>query len=102
MNVTPVECVEHVTPTAKDFQRHSGLTLTFNYASAQDQVDSNLLIFLHGLGDTAQPFFQLGKQLQKTLPQTAIMSIQAPLRVPLLEEEAWMWWESFDSLGERT
>lgn len=101
MNVTPVERVERVTPTEKGFERQSGFRLAFKYASARDKVDSNLLLFLHGLGDTARPFFELGTQLQQTLPQSAILSIQAPMRVPLLEEEAWMWWESFDSLGER-
>jgi len=101
MNVTPVKCGDRLAPTAKGFELHSGHHLTFKYASARDNVDTNLLILLHGLGDTALPFFELGKELQQTLPQTAILSIQAPMRVPLLEEEAWMWWESFDCLGER-
>lgn len=72
------------------------------YKPAPCGIDSNLLLLLHGLGDTADPFFSLGQRLQQTLPQTAVLSVQAPLRVPLLEEEAWMWYDSFDALGEGT
>ncbi|GAA6053617.1 hypothetical protein JCM3770_001557 [Rhodotorula araucariae] len=72
--------------------------LRAHYAPASDGADCNLVILLHGLGDTAAPFFALGKSLN--LPQTAVLSLQAPDRVPLLEEEAWQWWDSFDSLGE--
>lgn len=50
-------------------------------------------------GDTAAPFAQLGHSLN--LPQTAILSLQGPERVPLLEEEAYQWWDSFTELGER-
>lgn len=49
-------------------------------------------------GDTSAPFARLGQQLN--LPQTAVLSLQAPERVPLLEEEAYQWWDSFDALGE--
>ncbi|GAA5916619.1 alpha/beta hydrolase [Sporobolomyces salmoneus] len=72
--------------------------LEFGYSPSPDGVDSNLLIFFHGLGDTFKPFAQLGKSLN--LPQTAILSLQAPTQVPLLEEPAFQWWESFDPLGE--
>ena len=77
-----------------------GTQLEIQYAGAPSGVDANLLVLLHGLGDTSKPFFRLGEQLQRTLPQTAILSVQAPIRVPLLDEDAWMWWDSFDSLGE--
>jgi len=50
-------------------------------------------------GDTAAPFAHLGKSLN--LPQTAILSLKAPERIPLLEEEAYAWWDSFDEMGER-
>lgn len=46
-----------------------------------------------------QPFAKLGKSLN--LPQTSVLSLQAPLRVPLLDEDAFMWYPSFDNLGER-
>ncbi|GAA5995983.1 alpha/beta hydrolase [Rhodotorula paludigena] len=69
-----------------------------DYSPSRDGVDANLVILLHGLGDTSTPFARLGQQLN--LPQTAVLSLQAPERVPLLEEEAYQWWDSFDALGE--
>ncbi|GAA5837236.1 hypothetical protein JCM11251_004942 [Rhodosporidiobolus azoricus] len=70
----------------------------FQYSPSRDGTDSNLFILFHGLGDTCQPFFQLGQSLN--LPQTAVLALQGPERVPLLEEDAWQWWESFTPLGE--
>ncbi|KAL8280142.1 hypothetical protein RQP46_007472 [Phenoliferia psychrophenolica] len=72
-------------------------SLSFSYSSAADR-DTNLLILFHGLGDTKAPFASLAKSLN--LPQTATLSLQGPQRVPLLEEEAYQWWHSFDELGE--
>ncbi|BGP34546.1 hypothetical protein JCM10296v2_006368 [Rhodotorula toruloides] len=69
-----------------------------DYSPSKDGVDANLLVLFHGLGDTAKPFAQLGQSLN--LPQTAVLSLQAPERIPLLEEEAYQWWDSFDPLGE--
>jgi len=40
----------------------------------------NVLILLHGLGDTNLPFTKLGQQL--CLPETACISLQAPLPLP--------------------
>ncbi len=74
--------------------------LHFQYAAAPDGADSNLLILLHGLGDNERSFFTLGQQLQRTLPQTAVLSLRAPMRVPLLEEESYSWWETFTPLAE--
>ncbi|KAF8589449.1 hypothetical protein K439DRAFT_1645068 [Ramaria rubella] len=68
------------------------------YHPSADGVDENLLILLHGLGDTHVPFSKLGKQLH--LPQTATLSLRAPEKVPYLYEEAYQWYESFDSFGE--
>jgi predicted esterase len=42
----------------------------------------NILILLHGLGDTNKSFSQLGKNLN--LPETACLSIQAPNPIPSL------------------
>ncbi|GAA6018798.1 hypothetical protein JCM8202_002236 [Rhodotorula sphaerocarpa] len=72
--------------------------LRYEYAASRDGIDANLLILFHGLGDTAKPFAQLGQSLN--LPQTAVLALQAPGRIPLLEEEAFQWWDSFDQLGE--
>lgn len=48
----------------------------FSYAESKDGKQANLLIMLHGLGDTCAPFFALGKQL--SLPATCVLSLQAP------------------------
>ncbi|EPQ27079.1 uncharacterized protein PFL1_05363 [Pseudozyma flocculosa PF-1] len=73
-----------------------------SYSPAPSGTESNLLLLFHGLGDTARPFATLGQSLQKTLPQTSILSVQASKRVPFLDqgEEAWMWWDTFDSFAE--
>ncbi|KAN0063716.1 hypothetical protein ACQY0O_003766 [Thecaphora frezii] len=78
------------------------LPTAFSYFPAPSSTESNLLILFHGLGDTQRPFATLGQSLQRTLPQTAVLSVQASKRVPFLDEgeEAWMWWDTFDSLGE--
>ena len=60
-----------------------GTQLEIQYAGAPSGVDANLLVLLHGLGDTSKPFFRLGEQLQRTLPQTAILSVQPPVGVSL-------------------
>lgn len=75
----------------------------FKYSPSPSRIDSNLIVFLHGLGDCHIPFFNLGKSLQKTLPQTAILALRAPTPIPLFAdsgEEAWCWWDSLDPLGQ--
>lgn len=74
----------------------AGRSLRFQYASSTESVDSNLLILLHGLGDTSRSLFALGQKLQKTLPQTAIMSLQGTEKIPLLPEEACCYWQCLD------
>ena len=56
--------------------RESAIPVQFSYTPSDDGVDENLLILLHGLGDTQVPFANLGKQLK--LPQTATMALRAP------------------------
>ncbi|KAE9405516.1 hypothetical protein BT96DRAFT_1015502 [Gymnopus androsaceus JB14] len=74
------------------------LSTPFFYAPSDDGTDENLLVFLHGLGDTHLPFAKLGRQLK--LPQTAVLALQAPEKIPFLYEEAYQWYTSFDPLGE--
>ncbi|KAI9474052.1 MAG: Phospholipase/Carboxylesterase-domain-containing protein [Benjaminiella poitrasii] len=71
------------------------IKLKFDYSPSQDGIDFNLLIFLHGLGDTKKPFFNLGKKLQ--LPQTAILSVQAPEEIPYMDG-CYQWFPSFNML----
>ncbi|BFZ59937.1 hypothetical protein YB2330_000959 [Saitoella coloradoensis] len=55
---------------------------------------TNLVIFLHGLGDSHLSFARLAHHLQ--LPETACVSIQGPKAVPMLEEGYWMWTEDIE------
>lgn len=74
--------------------------LTFSYESSPSGIDSNLLILLHGLGDTHLPFQSLGKKLATNLPQTATLSLRGGSPVPFLEEQGWGWWDVWDDLGQ--
>ncbi|POY76437.1 A/B superfamily hydrolase [Rhodotorula taiwanensis] len=96
LSVIPVQATaSHPAPQLQQVDRK----LRSEYSRPRDgNVESNLLILLHGLGDTAKPFAHLGQSLN--LPQTAVLALQAPARIPLLEEEAYQWWDSFDHLGE--
>ncbi|CEL55268.1 hypothetical protein RSOLAG1IB_01277 [Rhizoctonia solani AG-1 IB] len=87
-------------PRTKPRPARSGLGLEFVYSPSDDGVDENLLIVLHGLGDTMAPFVRMAKQLK--LPQTATLVLQAPDLIPFLEqgEEMYQWYTSFTSLGE--
>lgn len=73
----------------------------FQYRPSPTGVDSNLLLLFHGLGDNERNFLQLGERLQReVLPQTAVLSLRGPKGVPLLDEEAFTWWETFTELAE--
>ncbi|GLB44176.1 putative phospholipase Carboxylesterase [Lyophyllum shimeji] len=74
------------------------IPVPFSYFPSDDGTDENLLILLHGLGDTHTPFFKLGRQLK--LPQTAVLALRAPEKIPYLYEESYQWYNSFDQLGE--
>ena len=63
------------------------------FGCSSDGKDSNLLILLHGLGDTPQPYHQLG--LRMKLPQTCMLALAGPLQIPLLDGGR-AWFESFD------
>ncbi|CAE6537889.1 unnamed protein product [Rhizoctonia solani] len=78
----------------------SGIGLEFVYFPSDDGIDENILIVLHGLGDSMAPFVRMAKQLK--LPQTATLVLQAPELIPFLEEgeEMYQWYTSFTSLGE--
>ncbi|KAF9506885.1 hypothetical protein BS47DRAFT_1374025 [Hydnum rufescens UP504] len=82
----------------KPAPKRGGIPVEFSYSPSGDGIDENLLILLHGLGDTEIPFAKLGRQLR--LPQTATLSLRAPGRIPYLYEDAFQWYESFDQLGE--
>ncbi|KAF4318134.1 hypothetical protein G195_008515 [Phytophthora kernoviae 00238/432] len=56
----------------------------------------NVLVFLHGHGDSHEPFARLGTQM--ALPQTAVVSLRAPLELPFGLGFTWM--EDLDDQGD--
>ncbi|MCJ1324317.1 hypothetical protein MMC10_000979 [Thelotrema lepadinum] len=64
-------------PKVSDFD--SSLTLSIT-PPPSSQKSVNLLILLHGLGDSHEAFKQLGQQLN--LPETACISLQGPTPLP--------------------
>ncbi|KAL4787808.1 Alpha/Beta hydrolase protein [Aspergillus varians] len=75
-------------PTTSDFRSSLTFTLTPPPPSPQPQPQSqsqtrtppNILLLLHGIGDTHTPFTNLGTSL--ALPETTILTIQAPNPLP--------------------
>jgi len=65
-------------PVVADFP--STIELTITPPPALSPQLTNVLILLHGLGDTAASFTTLGKQL--SLPETTCISLQAPTPLP--------------------
>ncbi|KAF2125474.1 alpha/beta-hydrolase [Dothidotthia symphoricarpi CBS 119687] len=64
-------------PTKSDFPTSANLSITPPPAS---QPPTNVLILLHGLGDTNASFTKLGQQLN--LPEAACIALQAPTPLP--------------------
>ncbi|KAI9716176.1 MAG: hypothetical protein M1828_000459 [Chrysothrix sp. TS-e1954] len=64
-------------PARNDFP--DSVTLTIS-PPPTFQAPTNVLILLHGLGDSHVPFQKLGKQLN--LPETVTISLQAPTPLP--------------------
>lgn len=65
-------------PTVSDFP--SSLQLTITPPPTSSSQLANVLILLHGLGDTSASFTTLAKQL--SLPETTCISLQAPTPLP--------------------
>lgn len=59
----------------------TSLVLSITPPPALSSHTTNVLILLHGLGDTSVSFTSLGKQL--ALPETTCISLQAPTPLPL-------------------
>ncbi|KAG0052494.1 hypothetical protein BGZ83_002524 [Gryganskiella cystojenkinii] len=94
LHLTPAELGDS-SPYLKPTPLESATTLKFKFEHSHDGIDTNLLIFFHGLGDKIEPnFTQLAKSLN--LPQTATLCIQAPSAVPFLEEAGYQWFPSFN------
>lgn len=56
----------------------------------------NLLIFLHGRGDSHEGFARLGEQM--ALPQTAVLSLRAPRKLPFGLGSTWI--DDLDANGD--
>ncbi|KAF8060498.1 histidine--tRNA ligase [Scenedesmus sp. PABB004] len=67
------------------------------YLPSPDGVNANLLLLLHGLGDTPAAFTALARRM--ALPQTACLALSGPLRVPETHGGR-AWFESFEADGE--
>ncbi|TRM70175.1 hypothetical protein BD626DRAFT_476524 [Schizophyllum amplum] len=85
-------------PKVKPQPSSAKTSVPFTYFPSDDGTDENLLIILHGLGDTHVPFAHMGKQLK--LPQTAVLALRAPQQIPFMDAESYQWYPSFDPLGE--
>ncbi|KAF9691112.1 hypothetical protein EKO04_010806 [Ascochyta lentis] len=64
-------------PTSADFPSSVKLSVT---PAPSAQQPTNILVLLHGLGDTNASFTRLGQQLN--LPETACIAVQAPAPLP--------------------
>ncbi|KAI6041531.1 hypothetical protein EDC04DRAFT_1261814 [Pisolithus marmoratus] len=85
-------------PRRKPLPNSAKIPVPYSYTASDDGTDENLLILLHGLGDTHILFTKLGRSLN--LPQTAILALRAPEQIPFLYEQAYQWYTSFDPLGD--
>ncbi|KAF5334771.1 hypothetical protein D9611_012972 [Ephemerocybe angulata] len=85
-------------PKVKEKPKKASIPTPFSYWPSDDGTDENLLVLLHGLGDTQVPFGKLGHSLK--LPQTAVLALRASEQIPYLYEDAYQWYPSFDALGE--
>ncbi|KAL8762405.1 MAG: hypothetical protein Q9194_007551 [Teloschistes cf. exilis] len=64
-------------PQSSDFASHLQLSIV---SPPQSQKPVNVLIMLHGLGDTKESFAKLARQMQ--LPETVCISVQGPQPLP--------------------
>ncbi|KAL4760261.1 alpha/beta hydrolase [Aspergillus foveolatus] len=67
-------------PTSSDFSSSLTFTLTPPPQSTSNRPPPNILLLLHGLGDTHTPFTNLASQL--SLPETTVLTIRAPSPLP--------------------
>jgi hypothetical protein len=75
VNVTLRESSETAKVRTKLAPQQRSIPMPFTYTASDDGTDENLLVLLHGLGDTHLPFAKLGASLK--LPQTATLALRA-------------------------
>jgi predicted esterase len=67
------------------------------FRKSNDGISSNLLILLHGYGDTACNFIKFGQKLD--LPQTDLVALNGPFHVPHFPG-CYSWYHLYDEMGE--
>lgn len=67
------------------------------FAHSADGADTNLLVLLHGLGDTPKNFVTFASTV--SLPQTCSLSLQAPISLGKFGIDGHMWMNSFEDDG---
>ncbi|KAL2220150.1 Phospholipase/Carboxylesterase superfamily [Thermoascus aurantiacus ATCC 26904] len=68
-------------PTPADFPSHLTVTITPPPSQPSTKPTPNILLLLHGLGDTASSFTAFARALN--LPETTCVTLQAPHPLPL-------------------
>jgi len=89
---------EAKSPLTKKFLRQEDVPAAlsgFEYKKAKDNVDANLLVLLHGLGDTMANYCSLANSL--SLPQCCTLCLQAPTRLPF--DCGFSWYPMFEADG---
>ncbi|KAL6780805.1 hypothetical protein ACKKBG_A08535 [Auxenochlorella protothecoides x Auxenochlorella symbiontica] len=66
----------------------------WRYMPSQDGCSQNLMLMLHGLGDSPEPYASLAQSLK--IPQTDFLAIRGPLAVPFTENGR-CWYDAFDA-----
>jgi hypothetical protein len=66
------------------------------YIESQDKANSNIMILLHGMGDTAGNFIQFAQRMQ--LPQTMLCALTGPFRIPFFDNGT-SWYSQFGPDG---
>lgn len=77
---------------APDPARFPSLLRVFSYVPSPDGLNENLLILLHGLGDTHKNYESLGRTM--AVPQTCCLALRAPLDLPF--ELGYGWFPAFN------
>lgn len=88
-------------PIKKRAPRPSSSFPKIAYSPSPSGVETNLLLLLHGAGDSLSPFHTLAtRRLQPILPQTATLTVQGQRRIPWLDEDeqAWCYWDVVDEV----
>jgi predicted esterase len=76
----PSEVTAEIIPRKMNMPNCSRIDEADNLAAAKNQPPTNVLILLHGLGDTHKSFAQFGRAM--ALPETACIAVRGPAPLP--------------------